>query len=230
MSVLYLVRHGQTRGFHVDGYTDLTPLGVRQAGALGAWWRDRGPRPDRFVVGPRPRHAQTAAGLAGPDWPAPEVRAGLDEHAGLDVLTAVLEGRARLDDELRDAILGELGAGEVLRGFRRLLVGWATGRVHADGLETWPAFRARVASAVDDLLAERGRTVVAVTSGGFVGAAVAHVVADGAVPLADAVVEGLASAVENTALTEIRGAGARRTLVRFNSVAHLGADVPATPL
>lgn len=230
MSVLYLVRHGQTRGFHVDGYTDLTPLGVRQAEALGAWWRERGPRPDRFVVGPRPRHVQTASGVAGPGWPAPEPCAGLDEHAGLDVLAAVLEGRARLDDASRDAILGALGAGDVLRGFRRLLVGWATGAVHVEDAESWPAFRARVGATVKELLAERGRTVVAVTSGGFVGAAVADVLSDGAGPLSDVVVEGLASAVENASVTEIRASGARRTLVRFNSVAHLGDDVPATPL
>jgi hypothetical protein len=83
---------------------------------------------------------------------------------------------------------------------------------------------------VKELLAERGRTVVAVTSGGFVGAAVADVLSDGAGPLSDVVVEGLASAVENASVTEIRASGARRTLVRFNSVAHLGDDVPATPL
>ena len=46
VSILYLVRHGQTEGFVHGSYKQLTDLGVRQSQALGRWFRDRSIVPD----------------------------------------------------------------------------------------------------------------------------------------------------------------------------------------
>lgn len=228
MSDLFLVRHGQTRGFLVDGYTDLTDVGVRQAQALGAWFEARGIVPTRVVVGPRPRHVQTLSGLVRPGWPEAVPLDVLDEHAGMDAMKALLAAEADAPPGLREAVLAGLQTPDqrgVMASFRLLMGAWVEGRLQIPGVESWEAFRARVGRALDQLCAgPSGQTVVAVTSGGVVGCAVADVLG----VTSDLTAEALAFAVENTSVTSLRYSGPRRSLHRFNVVSHLGLDVPET--
>ena len=59
MGAIYLVRHGQA-SFGAAEYDALSPLGVEQAGILGAALKQRGLSFDRIVSGPMRRHRQTA--------------------------------------------------------------------------------------------------------------------------------------------------------------------------
>ncbi|MCB1888841.1 MAG: histidine phosphatase family protein, partial [Rhodocyclaceae bacterium] len=60
MSVLTLVRHGQA-SFAGDRYDALSPRGIEQARALGAWWAERSAGWNTVLQGPRRRHIDTAA-------------------------------------------------------------------------------------------------------------------------------------------------------------------------
>ncbi|XDD49607.1 histidine phosphatase family protein [Leptospira sp. WS92.C1] len=58
MSVVYLVRHGQANSQGSD-YDLLTPLGKKQAFALGKYMATNGEIPDRIVTGTMRRHKET---------------------------------------------------------------------------------------------------------------------------------------------------------------------------
>lgn len=225
MSTLVLVRHAQTRPFDEDGYTHLTDVGVQQAQALGAWWDARGFVPDAVFVGPLVRHVETHAQVARAGWPDPVTHAGLDEHQGVQVVAAavaagevpgVVDAQGRFD----------------LKTFRRALPfvfeRWAAGELESPGGESWAAFRARVATTLASLLDAdgKGRTLVAFTSGGVVGAATGTLLG---VPAENTVVE-LATAVRNTSRTTVRFSGDRRSLLAFNEVDHLDGVAPVTAL
>ncbi|MCB9663309.1 MAG: histidine phosphatase family protein [Alphaproteobacteria bacterium] len=231
MARILLVRHGQTNGFLTDGYTDLTPTGVAQARALGTWLRARGEVPTAVVVGPQPRHEQTwrhAAEAAG-GWPDPVRDPGLDEHDGA---RAVLEGAQQglLDPAQLQGAVEAFEASEgrraALRLFRGAMERWVAGSLDVPGAEPWPVFRARVGAALDRLAARGvpGGTVLAFTSGGVVGAAVATVLG---LP-SEAGALDLSFEVANASLTELRVSGRRRGLHAFNLAAHLGDAVPWT--
>lgn len=64
MSVLYILRHGQTEynlQHRVQGHCDspLTPLGVEQAHAAARWIADQGVRFDRMCTSPLGRAVST---------------------------------------------------------------------------------------------------------------------------------------------------------------------------
>lgn len=229
MSTLYLARHGQTGGFLTGAYTDLTELGVQQARGLGAWFGAMDLRPDVVVVGPRERHQQTfehARAASGMDWPEPLHMADLDEHHGFAVVAELMSGGGgAVGQGLRDAVAtGERG--HILRAFRHMMHAWATGEVRAPEGEDWDAFCVRVARGLDSVcrVAQPGQTVVAFTSGGFVGVASALLLGlPGGAPAVD-----LAFCVDNSAFSEVRFHGARRTLHRFNSAPHARVDLPLT--
>lgn len=229
MATMCLVRHGQTHGFLTDGYVHLTPLGIQQAEALGRSLAGR--VPDRVVVGPQVRHQETlahACQASGDPWPEAVTLAGLDEHAGLAVLSWVLAG-GQAPDSVRQALeLAQSGQIPHMRAFDAVLRAWAAGGICAPELPTWHAFRAQVSATLDALCrdAPRGSHTLAFTSAGTIGAAVASVLG---VPDEQTVLD-LAWAVTNTSTTGIRFHGARRSLTSFQGVAHLDSGVEVTAM
>jgi broad specificity phosphatase PhoE len=95
---------------------------------------------------------------------------------------------------------------------------WGSGQAGAPGVETFAGFRARVARAMARLTAieGRGKTVIAFTSGGFIGAAAAH-----ALRADDEAALDLGTTPHNASLTELLFDGARATLSTFNTKPHL---------
>ncbi len=225
MRELWLVRHGQTQPLHVDGYVDLTPLGLRQAQRLGAALQSV--VPSQVWVGPQPRHAQTLDAARQPAWPEARLEPGLDEHDGIRVLQAVLTETVG-PQAVRDRAAARLArgdAGAVMAGFRVVMAAWAEGELEVPGTETWAAFRARVVHTLPKMSAGEGEgPIVAFTSGGFIGMAVAVLLGVEDVTT----VMDLAFAVENTSVTVVKVGRSRASLWRFNGVGHLGGDVPPT--
>jgi broad specificity phosphatase PhoE len=175
MSILALVRHGQA-SFFADDYDVLSPVGAEQARRLGDYWARQGERFDEVYVGPRRRQQQTAeltgerVRAAGGPWPTPVMVPELDEYdlAGfLHRLVPELARRDRTFAELVESYRGRTEETERLRHFQRLfetlLVHWQTASTELPGVESWPAFHARVQRALR-LLTERpgrGRRVAA---------------------------------------------------------------------
>ena len=215
-----LVRHGQAS---VQGatYDALSPLGRQQAKTLGAYWAELRVEFDTVYIGPRRRHAETAAGVAlayrerNLFWPEPILVPELDEHDGLAVLK-IAAGISEPGDglltghESRDAAVKRL-----FGRYREIMGDWAAGGFALDGIEPWRVFRERASRAVNRVCALPGRAV-AFTSGGLVAAAVGALL-----DLDDRRVIHLSSEVHNTGLTDLRHRAGDVGLVTFNSIPHL---------
>lgn len=233
MGRLVLVRHGQA-SFFGDNYDRLSELGWTQSRALGRWWRGNGPEDIRLWQGPRRRHAETARGFAEAGAAPADVRthAAFDEYPAEPLITRVLA-----DDALRARVggadLAALGAGgdsakrAFQQIFQRVTLGYVRGDWDAmlDGLETWTAFRERVAAGLREVIREagRGRTVVVMTSGGPMAAAAGQ-----ALGLDDERTLELSWRIRNAALVELLwrsdDADGTLTLDVFNAHPHLNPD------
>src|SRR6202035_4683740 len=103
----------------------------------------------------------------------------LDEHHGIELVFKVLPTVAASDPELGE-IVRRMGAGrpsadDVLGAFKLLTRRWARGEIDHDEVESWAAFRARVARAMDRVATMgRGKTALVFTSAGAVAAATAE--------------------------------------------------------
>lgn len=208
MSSLLLLRHGQA-AFGAHDYDSLSPLGVRQAQATGAFFAERGLVFDAVHVGPRRRHRDTARAALGASGllavPA------LDEFAEGDALLGAarreLLARGEAWPQERDAQLRHYG--EQLRR-------WSGGAVVA-GATPLAEFSARVGDWLDSLRqGPRGQRLLAVTSAGTIA-----ILACRALGLPDERVHELLLALDNASLSELVFDDRRLSLRVFNSTAHL---------
>lgn len=224
MGELVLVRHGQASFFGAD-YDELSPVGREQARALGRHWATHGVRFDSVYVGPRRRHQHTHDLVAevfaerGLAWPAPQPLAALDEHDGVAVLKHALGRPDSERDAMETVDPGEAGRERVVREFfrryRAVMRDWAHGVLEVPGVESWGEFRQRSLRALDAMCVGSG-SAVAFTSGGLVSSAAGWLLGLDA----ERVIE-LSAVLRNTALSEVRFSGTRRTLVSFNALPHL---------
>ena len=232
MSQLLLIRHGQATPFEDD--TDrLSPLGERQAWAVGEFLTASGITPNRVVHGPLVRQTRTAllaAQAAGRDWPHAEMLPGLAEYDG-DGLIRLLAPRLAEQDQafatlMQDAeALRENELPDRNRAFQkmleRLLDVYLGGELGHPEVESWADFRARVRAALNDILgSEGGSTVLAFTSGGVIGSVVA-----GVLDAPDASALKLNWRVRNASITRLTFGAGRVSLDSFNETGHLKGDL-----
>jgi len=222
VGAIYLVRHGQA-SFGASDYDALSPLGVEQAGILGAALKQRGLRVDRIVSGPMRRHRQTAeACLAG---------MGLDahwnEHPGWkeydhDEMIARFDMRLA-DPTQRAAHFAD--AADPRRAFQAMFEQaterWISGEQDAEYSESWPAFNARVTGALRDLHKTMGASQAALvfTSGGVIASITADLMR---VPLRDAA--RLNRIIANASVTKLIYSDRGLYLSSFNEHAHFEGE------
>jgi broad specificity phosphatase PhoE len=233
MSTLLLIRHGQATPFEDD--TDrLSPLGERQAQAVGEFLTASGIVPNRVVHGPLVRQTRTAllAGemAAGDGWPAAEVLPGLAEYDG-DGLIRLLAPKLAEQDAAFAALFQDAEAlrenelPDRNRAFQkmleRLLDVYLSGELGHPEVESWADFRARVRAALNDILGgEGGSTVLAFTSGGVIGSVVA-----GVLDAPESAALKLNWRVRNASVTRLTFGAGRVSLDSFNETGHLKADL-----
>lgn len=218
---LVLVRHGQASAISGD-YDQLSDLGREQSRLLGAHFERFSLTPDRVLVGPRKRHAQThlEARLAG--WGDPELVPELDEHHAVQLLVALGPALGTRDDELgrlaREAFGGDGGSMRkaLTRVFAAIIPAWARGEVVHPDVEPFEAFRARIRRFVERVQQSEG-TSVAFTSGGAISAIVAEVHGLPTEQLLDVMWH-----MRNASITEIAVRDGRLSLVSMNGTPHLG--------
>lgn len=210
MGALSLIRHGQA-SWGADDYDQLSELGTRQAGALGAAWEAGDQRPDWSVCGSMKRHAQTAVpALDAVDGDLYDVDPGWNEYDHL-ALVGASDPADRPDDPREfQAILDAA------------LERWVAGDAGAEGAgETFAAFEQRVLGALDAATehAGSGQTAAVFTSGGPIGLVVSHLLAGDA-----SLFIALNRVTMNASVTTvIVGRGGRR-LLSFNEHTHLPHD------
>lgn len=228
MSQLLLIRHGQATPFEDD--TDrLSPLGERQARAVGEFLTASGILPSRVVHGPLVRQARSAMlahEAAGSSWPAPELLPELAEYDGDGLIRLLAPKLAEQDPAfatlMQDAeALRENELPDRNRAFQkmleRLLDVYLGGELGHPEVESWADFRARVRAALNDILGSpNGSTVLAFTSGGVIGSVVA-----GVLDAPDASALKLNWRVRNASITRLTFGAGRVSLDSFNETGHL---------
>lgn len=210
MGTLYLVRHGQA-SLGANDYDRLSPLGVRQCAALGAWMNRRGLQFEGVVRGTLRRHEESlhAISSALPGLPPTIEWPGLNEYDSEALLRAITRG------ELPPAITAE-GARQHFRLLREALLMWMAGEIQPVGMPSWPDFVTGVVAALDRVRSTFSGNVLLVSSGGPISTAVGHVLS----VAAPAVVE-LNMRLRNSAVTEFVFTPKRHSLLGFNALPHL---------
>jgi broad specificity phosphatase PhoE len=223
MSSLFLVRHGQA-SFLEEDYDRLSPLGQAQGRQLGAFWASRGLAPDAVFVGPRSRHADTLEACAGAfaaaggrAFPPATMLPELDEIARLaaEAAAALAPPPGEPGDAPAPRMARWRAVSRLLDATFRL---WGEGLAGGEGVETFVSFRKRIARAVAQMREGegKGRTVLAFTSGGVVGAAVGE-----ALRCDDRAALDLGLMSHNASFTELVWSGPRISLATFNATPHL---------
>ena len=222
MSLLVLMRHGQAQ-FGAAHYDALSELGERQAVATGVHFGRTDSTFDEVQIGPKQRHAATAAGvlrgLTG--VPAPIVVPRLDEFAEADEILHAAEQLCGLTPVEMSA----LPRVEQLRHYDATIAAWMEARVRLERRPTAASFRAEVAGWLRDVVARpvRSQRVLVVTSAGVIAAAVAEVL--------ELPVERMSQftrVLRNASLTEIAFSAGRVSLMSFNGVTHLPPELASS--
>lgn len=218
---LVLVRHGQASAISGD-YDQLSELGREQSRLLGMHFERFGFTPERVLVGPRKRHAQTHAESRLAGWGEPELVPELDEHHAVQLLVALGPSLGARDDELgklaREAFAGDHASmrKSLTRVFAAIIPAWARGEVVHPDVEPFDAFRARIRRFVDRVRETEG-TSVAFTSGGAISAIIAEVHGLSTEQLLDVMWH-----LRNGSITEIALRDGRLSIVTMNATPHLG--------
>ena len=222
---LVLVRHGQASLGKAD-YDRLSDLGQRQAGQTGQRLASLLASESALWSGTHRRHHQTVAAMA-PDLEA-RVDSGLDEFSTFGLIRAAIMqseelGLRRPDDALLADPRTHLQ--RLLEWFPEVLGAWQDGRLVADDIDPWPAFRQQVLSPVthwkESIAA--GRSVVVVSSAGVISTLVAELTGSGLESQ-----RRLAVAMYNASVSELYPDGDGWRLGVLNCIEHLEAEGLAT--
>lgn len=167
MAEFYLVRHAQA-SFGAANYDKLSELGHEQSEELGRALKAQGVAPDAFWIGSLTRHRETLEGiLRGMGTTAtPQVHAGFDEFDFTDLLNAKYaagDAPENMHTERKSHF----------RTLRDTVLEWERGEI-PDPPETWEAFMARTDAAMRAAMDPEARQVLAVSSGGAMGAIIAR--------------------------------------------------------
>jgi broad specificity phosphatase PhoE len=209
----------------------LSPMGERQARKLGEYWLANGVRFDEVYTGPLVRQVRTEQIVAecfreaGVEWPASEVLPGLKEYDAPGVLSLLVPAMAARDERFAGLVRDfeeRASTPDRNRYFQRMfevaMRVWLEGRLDLEGVEPWPAFQERVATALGRIRNGGGsnRRVAAFTSGGPIGRLVQF-----ALGAPDQSFLDVNWRVRNCSLTEFVFSADRLSLDSFNGLPHL---------
>jgi len=172
MAAIYLIRHGQA-SWGQQNYDELSELGIAQSKLLGKLLRDRIGKPDRVIAGAMRRHRQTAehaltAMELSTDWQEDARWNEYDHEQLLERIDPVLADRSQLMSKMLQSENPRQSFQEL---FDRALQRWIGAQFDSEYPESWPAFRDRIAAALEDAMQSDGTTLI-FTSGGAIGAVV----------------------------------------------------------
>lgn len=224
MGSIYLIRHGQA-SFGAENYDVLSPLGYRQAEALGDYLALLGVNFDRCVSGELLRQQDTARatlarlGQDGASQPTLEIDAAFNEfHADAVIrahLPELLEVEPNALHILRNAASHRA---EFQRMFTFVVHRWISGEHEKEDLESWRGFRERVAAGLDRLLSRANSkdSIAVFTSGGTITALLQQIIGVPAIKAFE-----MNWQIVNTSLSQLKFRNREVALASFNSHAHL---------
>jgi broad specificity phosphatase PhoE len=229
VSSLLLVRHGQA-SFGARDYDALSSRGATQSRVLGASLASRGLSPDLVLRGNMRRQTSTAEALLEGTGTTVDVRLdeGWDEfdfqHV-VEVHKPMYRNRTVMKADLARTLRPMQAFQEV---FEAATARWSSGEHDADYAESFPAFRARIAGALEraaEAVQDR-ETVVVVSSGGPIAMAAALLTTGDSLESAQLAVlwSALNRVAVNTGVTKVIAGRRGLSLSTYNEHTHLEGD------
>ena len=173
MTTIYLIRHGQA-SFGAESYDKLSPNGELQAILLGQYFNQILKEAPYVVAGSMQRHQQTATLAFAQCFP--EVEFETDQawnEFNHQQVFAQYEPRFNQPHLLKQDVENEINPRAYLAKIFEGAIGrWTGGEYHHEYDESWPHFKNRVESALQNLCDELAKTkpryAVVFTSGGVI--------------------------------------------------------------
>ena len=179
MAELYLIRHAQA-SFGTSDYDRLSPLGCRQAGALGEYFRDCAIHFDAVYSGELERQRRTAKIVLGlqPDNVHHEIDPRLNEieidKVFEHLVPQLVETSSNLENFVKE---GKHSSKDYQKALEIVFKHWVTSDKDYPNLQSWAEYSGNVHRALAEIVANEGsgKTVGVFTSGGTIATVVAHV-------------------------------------------------------
>ena len=216
MTTIYLIRHGQA-SFGAESYDKLSPNGELQAILLGLYFNQILKEAPYVVAGSMQRHQQTATLALAQCFP--EVEFETDQawnEFNHQQVFAQYEPRFNQPHLLKQDVENEINPRAYLAKIFEGAIGrWTGGEYHHEYDESWPHFKNRVESALQNLCDELAKTkpryAVVFTSGGVI-----SVVAGKLLELNPNRTFALNWAITNASMTTLRLVGNEPQLLSLN--------------
>ena len=216
MTTIYLIRHGQA-SFGAASYDQLSPNGEQQAVVLGHYFNDILKEAPYVVAGSMQRHQHTAQLCLDESFPESEIvtDSAWNEFNHQQVF-AQYEPRFNEPHLLKEDVAKEANPRAYLAKIFEGAIGrWTGGEYHHEYDESWPHFKNRVETALqnlcDELAETKPRYAVVFTSGGVISVAVGKILG-----LSPEKTFALNWAIANTSITTLRLVGNEPQLLSLN--------------
>lgn len=176
MTTIYLVRHGQA-SFGAASYDKLSPNGELQAKVLGRYFKDILKEEPYVVAGSMQRHQQTARLALNESFSDVEINtSNMWNEFNHQQVFAQYEPRFNQPHLLKQDVENEQNPRAYLSKIFEGAIGrWTGGEFHHEYDESWPEFKLRVETALENLCDELAKTqpryAVVFTSGGVISVA-----------------------------------------------------------
>ena len=227
MTTIYLIRHGQA-SFGAASYDQLSPNGEQQAKVLGHYFNDILKEAPYVVAGSMQRHQQTAQLCLDESFPESEIvtDSAWNEFNHQQVF-AQYEPRFNEPHLLKEDVSKEANPRAYLAKIFEGAIGrWTGGEYHHEYEESWPTFKNRVETALqnlcDDLAKTKPRYAVVFTSGGVISVAAGKILG-----LSPEKTFALNWAIANTSMTTLRLVGNEPQLLSLNEHHFIKAADPS---
>jgi broad specificity phosphatase PhoE len=216
MTTIYLIRHGQA-SFGAESYDQLSPNGELQAKLLGQYFDQILKETPYVVAGSMQRHQQTAQLALAECFPEAEIQTdnAWNEFNHQQVF-AKYEPRFNEPHLLKQDVAKEENPRAYLaKIFEGAIERWTGGDYHHEYDESWPHFKNRVETALQNLCNELAKTkpryAVVFTSGGVISVAAGKLL-----ELNANRTFALNWAIANTSMTTLRLVGNEAQLLSLN--------------
>jgi broad specificity phosphatase PhoE len=179
MAELYLIRHAQA-SFGTDNYDRLSPLGCRQAEALGEYFRDCGIHFDAVYSGELERQRKTAEAVLDlqPGKVHHETDLRLNEIEIDEIFEHLVPQLIKTSADLESLVReGKHSSKHFQKALEIVFNYWVMSGEDCPGLQDWAEYSGNAHSALAEIIAHEGsgKTVGVFTSGGTIATLVAHV-------------------------------------------------------
>tara|TARA_R110001583_G_scaffold561_2_gene4955 strand:+ start:1722 stop:2444 length:723 start_codon:yes stop_codon:yes gene_type:complete len=235
MAAIYLIRHGQA-SFGKADYDQLSDKGSEQSKLLGKYWQVM-LAPEKLYAGDLLRHGQTLEhfllGYQSKES-AVTLHSGFNEFNHVELLTCY-DPKWKSFADMAASIDQQPDPNKVFqKEFSRALERWVSGKYDSDYKESWPQFKKRCVSALQDVIKQElttkrtfnktqpSKEICIFTSGGVIAVIIQHILG-----LSDEKTLVVNQQTRNTSVTKLLFSENNLSIDYINNYGHLtlaGAD------